>query len=134
LKLEHGLSAGEQGRFHTTQWTVVLLAAQSRAPRSQTALADLCTTYWHPLYTFIRLRGYNPHDAQDLTQGFFLHLLENKPLFYVSPSKGKFRSFQLASIQNYLSDARTVLEPADIDDEIHGLCEALIASEGRLAL
>jgi DNA-directed RNA polymerase specialized sigma24 family protein len=67
-------------------------------------LADLCRIYWYPIYAFIRRRGSSPEDAQDLTQGFFLHLLEHKTLRQVSPVKGKFRSFLLASLQNYLSD------------------------------
>ena len=89
--------------FRPTRWSVVLLSAQSHAPGSQAALAVLCRVYWYPLYTFVRRRGYNPEDAQDLTQGFFLHLLDHKALAQVDPLKGKFRSFLLASLQNYLS-------------------------------
>ncbi|HYY26606.1 MAG TPA: sigma-70 family RNA polymerase sigma factor [Chthoniobacterales bacterium] len=89
--------------FHTTRWTIVLRAAQSQAPGGQSALAELCRTYWYPLYVFAR-RGYSPEDAQDLTQGFFLHLLEHRALADVHRLKGKFRSFLLASFQNHLSD------------------------------
>ena len=92
------------GRFETTQWSAVLLSAQSQQPGSRAALADLCKLYWHPIYTFVRRRGYNPDDAQDLTQGFFLSLLDRKSLRQVDPAKGKFRSFLLASLRNYLSD------------------------------
>jgi RNA polymerase sigma factor (sigma-70 family) len=91
-------------RFHTTRWSVVLLSAQSRAPGYKDALGQLCKLYWYPLYAFIRHRGYSPEDAQDLAQGFFLHLLEHKTLNRVDRSKGKFRSFLLASLQNYLSN------------------------------
>jgi RNA polymerase sigma factor (sigma-70 family) len=89
--------------FRPTRWSVILLSAQTKAPGSQAALATLCRLYWYPLYAFVRRRGYNPEDAQDLTQGFFLHLLDHKALAQVDPLKGKFRSFLLASIQNYLS-------------------------------
>jgi len=82
----------------------VLLSAQSQAPGSQAALAELCRIYWYPIYSFVRRRGSSPEDAQDLTQGFFLHLLDHKALRQVSPVKGKFRSFLLASLQNYLFD------------------------------
>jgi RNA polymerase sigma factor (sigma-70 family) len=82
----------------------VLLSAQSQAPGSEEALAELCRTYWYPLYAFVRGRGSSPEDAQDLTQGFFLHLLDHKALRQVSPLKGKFRSFLVASLQNYLSN------------------------------
>ena len=68
-------------------------------------MSDLCRLYWYPLYTFARRRGHSPDDAQDLTQGFFLHLLKHWALTGVDPLKGKFRSFLLASFQNHLSDA-----------------------------
>ena len=82
----------------------MLLSAQSQAPGSQTALAELCRIYWYPIYAFVRRRGYSADDAEDLTQGFFLHLLDHKALRHVSPVKGKFRSFLAASLQNYLLD------------------------------
>jgi RNA polymerase sigma factor (sigma-70 family) len=96
-------SLADAAEFRPTRWSVVLLSAQSKAPGSRAALAALCRLYWYPLYAFVRRRGYNPEDAQDLTQSFFLHLLDHKALAQVDPLKGKFRSFLLASIQNYLS-------------------------------
>jgi RNA polymerase sigma-70 factor (ECF subfamily) len=96
--------AGGVNRFQTTRWSVVLVSAQSQAPGYREALADLCKGYWYPLYAFIRPRGYSPEDTQDLVQGFFLHLIEYKTLSRVDRSKGKFRSFLLASLQNYLSN------------------------------
>ena len=102
MKPDHS-SMVDAAEFRPTRWSVVLLSAQTNAPGSQAALAALCRLYWYPLYAFVRRRGYNPDDAQDLTQGFFLHLLGHKALAQVDPLKGKFRSFLLASIQNYLS-------------------------------
>ena len=96
--------AGGANRFHTTRWSVVLLSAQSQASGCQEAFAELCRLYWYPLYGFIRHRGYSPEDAQDLAQGFMLHLIERKTLSRIDRSKGKFRSFLLASLQNYLSN------------------------------
>jgi RNA polymerase sigma-70 factor (ECF subfamily) len=90
------------GQFRTTHWSVVLLSAQSELPGSQSALADLCQLYWCPLYAFVRRRGYSAEDAQDLTQGFFLNLLERKSFKRADREKGKFRTFLLASLQNYL--------------------------------
>jgi RNA polymerase sigma-70 factor (ECF subfamily) len=104
LKPDHDSPVSDTGRFRTTRWTAVLLSAQSQAPGSQEALAELCRIYWYPLYAFVRGRGSSPEDAQDLTQGFFLHLLDHKALRQVSPLKGKFRSFLVASLQNYLSN------------------------------
>jgi DNA-directed RNA polymerase specialized sigma24 family protein len=97
------LPAHDAARFRTTHWRVVLLAAQSQAPGAPAALAELCKLYWYPLYGFVRRRGSGPEEAQDLVQGFFLHLLEHRALRQVSPLKGKFRSFLLASLQNFLS-------------------------------
>jgi RNA polymerase sigma factor (sigma-70 family) len=104
LNPDHHSPADAVGRFRTTQWSVVLLSAQSKVPGSEAALAEFCRLYWYPIYAFVRYRGYPPHDAQDLTQGFFLHLLEHKALTHVDPLRGKFRSFLLASVQNFLSD------------------------------
>jgi len=92
------------GRFCTTRWSAVLLAAQSQASGSREALDDLCRIYWYPIYAFVRRHGSSPEEAQDLTQGFFLNLLDHKALRLVSPLKGRFRSFLVASLQNYLLD------------------------------
>src|SRR5215469_3808763 len=95
---------GDAKQFQTTRWSGVLDSAQSRAPGYKEAFADLCKIYWYPLYGFIRHRGYSPEDAEDLVQGFFLYLVERKTLSRADRSKGKFRSFLLASLQNFLSD------------------------------
>jgi RNA polymerase sigma factor (sigma-70 family) len=104
MKPEFESRGGAGAQFHTTLWTLVMVSAQSQAEGGKAALAELCRIYWYPLYSFARRRGYSPHDAQDLTQGFFLHLLEHKALIQVDRLKGKFRSFLLASFQNYLSN------------------------------
>ena len=101
---EHGSDADDPARFRTTRWSAILVAAESQMPGSQAALAELCRLYWYPLYAFARRRGYTQHDAQDLTQGFFLHLLERRALKHADPLRGKFRSFLLASFQNFLAD------------------------------
>jgi RNA polymerase sigma factor (sigma-70 family) len=83
---------------------VVLLSAQTQVSGSKEALAELCKLYWYPLYGHIRRYGFSAHDAQDLTQGFFLDLLEHKALARADQQKGKFRSFLLASLKNFLSN------------------------------
>jgi DNA-directed RNA polymerase specialized sigma24 family protein len=100
----HGSTGDDPARFRTTRWSAILVAAESQMPGSQTALTELCQLYWYPLYAFARRRGHGSSDAQDLTQGFFLHLLENRGLKRAHPLKGKFRSFLLSSFQNFLSD------------------------------
>ena len=97
-------SAGpDSGQFDKTRWSMVLGAVQSRAPCAQKALAELCGLYWQPLYAFARRRGRSPEDAQDLVQGFFEHLIGSRGLATVERSKGRFRSFLLASFQNFIT-------------------------------
>jgi RNA polymerase sigma-70 factor (ECF subfamily) len=98
---------GQSDFFPSTHWTVVLAAGRSQAEPeiAEAALAELCQTYWAPLYSFVRSRGYTVHDAQDLTQSFFAYLLEHKIYARVDRQKGKFRSFLLASLKNFLAHA-----------------------------
>ena len=93
----------QTAEFHTTRWSVIIAAAQEGTGAGKAALAKLCQVYWYPLYVFARRHGHAPYDAQDLTQGFFLHLLENRTYARVDQLKGKFRSFLLACFQNYFS-------------------------------
>jgi RNA polymerase sigma factor (sigma-70 family) len=88
----------------STRWSAILLSAQSQAPGSDQAREEFCRLYWYPLYAFIRRRGYNADDARDLTQGFFLFIFDHKALQRATPTKGKFRSFLLGSLKNYLSN------------------------------
>ena len=93
-------------QFCTTHWSVVLLAGEESSLRSSEALEKLCRTYWYPLYAYVRRLSYSPHDAQDLTQGFFARLLEKRFLESVDRRKGKFRSFLLASLNHFLANER----------------------------
>lgn len=92
--------------FHTTHWTVVLAAREKDGAMARDALASLCTTYWYPLYAFIRRQGSTPHEAEDLTQEFFYRFLERHSLDSVRPAAGKFRSFLLACLKNFLANER----------------------------
>src|SRR6266487_6246916 len=92
--------------FHTTHWTVVLAAREKDGTVAREALASLCSTYWYPLYAFIRRQGSTPHEAEDLTQEFFLRFLERHALGSVQPAAGKFRSFLLACLKNFLANER----------------------------
>jgi RNA polymerase sigma factor (sigma-70 family) len=86
---------------------VVLAAGRTQAEpqTAEAALAELCQIYWAPLYAFVRSRGHTVHDAQDLTQSFFAYVLEHKVYARVDRRKGRFRSFLLASLKNFLADA-----------------------------
>lgn len=92
--------------FPTTHWTLVIAAGGNPSSHDRAdALEHLCGGYWHPVYTFIRRRGYSPEQAQDLTQQFFLGLLEGAFFERANSEKGRFRSFLLGAVQNFLSDA-----------------------------
>ncbi len=99
--------SGQSDLFPSTHWSVVLAAARSEAEPevAEAALAELCQTYWSPLYSFVRSRGYTVEDAQDLTQSFFAYVIEHKTYARSDHQKGRFRSFLLASLKNFLADA-----------------------------
>jgi RNA polymerase sigma-70 factor (ECF subfamily) len=82
----------------------VVTAADRSAPGARDALAELCEAYWYPLYAFVRRRGHDPESAEDLVQGFLATLLERESLAAVDRSKGRFRSFLVASCSHYLSN------------------------------
>lgn len=81
-----------------------MAAADSASAQHEPALSALCQTYWFPLYAYLRRRGYDTHQAEDYTQGFFAGILERKGLRQADPKYGKFRSFLLASLKNFLAD------------------------------
>jgi RNA polymerase sigma factor (sigma-70 family) len=94
-------------QFGQTHWSVVLSAAGRQNPsHAAESLEKLCSLYWRPLYAYIRRQGESPHDAQDLTQEFFLRLLKKDYLNAVDRGKGRFRSFLLAAVKHFLSNER----------------------------
>ena len=97
-------SSFQSKHFPTTLWTVVLHAGRDEPAQARAALTLLCQAYWYPLYSFVRRRGYSPHDAEDLTQAFFAHLLEKRGLGRIDPEQGRFRTFLLASLKNFLAN------------------------------
>src|SRR5437762_14341121 len=92
--------------FVTTSWSLIVDAQTEHTPHGQQALAALCELYWYPLYAYLRRRGHSADDAQDLTQGFFAYLLEHHALYVVDQTRGRFRSFLLAALNHYVSNAR----------------------------
>jgi RNA polymerase sigma factor (sigma-70 family) len=107
VKTLTGNGHAQSDLFPSTHWSVIVAAGRSQAEPevARAALAELCQTYWAPLYSFVRSRGYTVHDAQDLTQSFFAYLIERKIYARVDRRKGRFRSFLLASLKNFLADA-----------------------------
>lgn len=92
------------GVFPATRWSVVLRARQRGEPLAAEALAELCKSYWKPVYAFLRRQGNAPHDAEDLTQGFFAMLLERDSLASVEESKGRLRSFLLVAVKRFAAN------------------------------
>ena len=91
--------------FNTTHWTIVLACRdQDDSSAAEQALANLYQTYWYPLYAYIRRCGYSEHDAEDLVQGFYAHIHEKHALAKADPQRGKFRTFLLSSLQNFLAN------------------------------
>lgn len=101
---ERSVSSGN-GAFATTHWSVVLLAGQEgKIPEAREAFAEVYLGYWYPLYAYVRRRGYAPPNAEDVTQDFFVHLIEKKSLQDLTQSGGRFRSFLLHSLDNFLAN------------------------------
>ena len=90
--------------FKTTRWSLIV-AAGGDDQAAHAALAELCEAYWRPIYAFIRRRGHAPDDAADLTQAFFLQLLEHRVFERADQSRGRFRAYLLTSAHNFLVSA-----------------------------
>jgi RNA polymerase sigma-70 factor (ECF subfamily) len=98
---------GAPRQFATTHWSLVDAVKPDRASqtRAREALEELCRTYWYPLYAFVRSRGYEAADAQDLTQAFFTRLIETDGLASADRTRGRFRSYLLGALKHFLANA-----------------------------
>jgi len=94
----------EVSRFMSTRWSIILKAQGDDSFIAAESLSELCRCYWYPLYAYVRRCGVTPEDAQDLTQGFFCSFFEKDWVNAVDQSRGRFRSFLLASIKNYMAN------------------------------
>jgi RNA polymerase sigma factor (sigma-70 family) len=92
--------------FVSTHWSVVLAAKNGETPHANEALEQLCRTYWPPLYSFIRREGHDEAEAEDLTQEFFLKLIERDYLQHLRHREGRFRSFMLTLLKHFLMEQR----------------------------
>ncbi len=102
---DNGTDDIARGRgFATTHWSVVLCAGESQTPQSAVALDKLCSSYWYPLYAFVRNSGHGPEESRDLTQEFFARLLEKKWLKAADPQRGRFRTFLLSALKHFLAN------------------------------
>ena len=101
---KRGADNTQPGWCVSTSWTVLTLAAQSGSPGAEKALEELCRRYWTPVYAYIRRRGHDVSEAEDLTQSFIASFLHTRTLSRLDESKGRFRSLLLVSIRNFLSN------------------------------
>jgi len=98
-------------RFNTTHWSLILACAgEGDAQQANQALTSFFQKYWYPLYAYVRRRGYREEDAEDLVQGFCMHLQEKHALAKADPQRGKFRTFLLSSLQNFLANEKARAE------------------------
>lgn len=93
-------------RFATTQWSLVVAAGDRDCKDADAALERLCARYWYPIFAFIRREGYSVEEAEDLTQAFFARMIEKSVVREADRSRGRFRTFLLASCRNFLSNER----------------------------
>jgi RNA polymerase sigma-70 factor (ECF subfamily) len=92
-------------QFPTTSWSAILSARSPSSEISREALGKLCSSYWYPVFAFIRRKGINPDQARDRTQDFFTALLEKNYLADIDSSKGRFRSFLLAAATHFVANS-----------------------------
>lgn len=97
-------AASGGGAFPTTQWSVVLQAGAESESKARHALGTLCRHYWYPLYAFVRRQGRSHHEAEDCTQEFLARLLANAGVALARPERGRFRTFLLTALRNFLTD------------------------------
>jgi RNA polymerase sigma-70 factor (ECF subfamily) len=119
--------------FATTHWSLVLRAGQRGDPASDDSLAALCERYWFPLYVYVRRRC-DADRAQDLTQEFFVRLLEKNVLAAASPERGRFRSFLLASMKNFMANAHDREQAAKRGGGRKSLSFDIASGESRLSI
>jgi len=117
-------------RFQTTRWSLVLAAGGEPGERSRDALAGLFEGYWYPIYALVRGRGFSEEDAPDLVQAYFTSLLERGRLEGLDPSAGRFRSFVIVSVRNFLANERERLSAKKRGgDQIVESLDTLIAEQ-----
>jgi len=107
--------------FTTTRWSLIITSADLAGDdrRARRALSELCRLYWRPILSFVCRRGHSLEDAQDLTQDFFLMMLEGNWLKHADPNRGRFRSLLLKSLQNFLNDAAAKKQARKRGGDVH---------------
>jgi RNA polymerase sigma-70 factor (ECF subfamily) len=119
--------------FATTHWSVVLAAGDGDITGAREALARLCQTYWYPLYACVRRKGHPPEDAEELTQEFFLQVLEHNWVARADRTRGRFRSFLLMAVNRFLANAWDKARSQKRGGNLRRMPLCLDGAEGRFA-
>jgi RNA polymerase sigma-70 factor (ECF subfamily) len=128
---EHDQSTGASStaaHFATTHWNLVFSAGHGGSNEAREAMADLCRIYWYPLYAYARCQGATADAAQDLTQGFFAHLLAHDLVASADAARGRFLS---AAVPSELRGQRT--RPGQPGEAGRGTTVALAGCAGGRA-
>ena len=126
---------GSDGRFATTQWSLVLGTGDGGDESSRQAMERLCARYWYPIYAFIRRLGNDIHTAEDLTQGFFEFVIQHHLIQKARRERGRFRSYILTSLHHFLHNHHAHATAAKRGGRVRHVslddswAEALLASE-----
>lgn len=126
------LSTGRAQAFPATRWSIVARAAAETDATRRRALEDICRAYWFPLYAFARSRGEAPHDAEDLTQGFFARVLQTDFFAQAKEERGKLRTFLLAAFTRHLANTHRDAGRQKRGGGQHLISIDLELAEGRL--
>jgi hypothetical protein len=131
VERDYGPAVQGAASFHITRWTIVMRAAQSQAPGGESAFAQLCRNYWYPLEALnVFLDSVNsraPLSYEEVANANRLQVSTGAVKTLIHRLRKRYTALLREEV------GRTVSDPAEIDEEIHALCEALVASEGRLA-
>lgn len=100
------MTSASVGAFPSSHWSLIARAGDSDPERARSALVQLCQSYWYPLYVFVRRQVSSAHEAEDVTQGFFAHVLEHEVIEAADPNRGRFRSYLMSCCKNYLANHR----------------------------
>lgn len=112
---DHTSMGGAGREFPPTQWTRIL-----SGERREALLAELCQTYWKPIYCYLRAKGFGNEQAKDLVQGFFSEkVLGQELVTKADPQRGRFRSLLLRAVHNYAISVQRGEKPCQSLDEDH---------------
>src|SRR5438552_18973982 len=96
-------------RFPSTNWPLVRSTQAASPSRAAAPVSELCRQYWYPVFAYLRQRGHRPDEAEDLTQGFFMHLLTKRVFERAEPERGRLRSLLLTCLTNFVANEKNVL-------------------------